>query len=132
MSRQTITLKALASKVGCTSEYGRTRKPWGQYDDWQREAHPYRVTLTYQRRRLTVDFWMGSAHTKEPDAEGVLDCLLSDASTGEQSFEDFCADAGLDTDSRKAERMYKACAAIAPRLRRLLGDEYETFLYAER
>lgn len=132
MGTTTARLKTLAATVGCTSEYGRTRKPWDQYDDWQKQAHPYRVTLTYQRRRLTVDFWMGQANTHEPDAGGVLDCLLSDAQAGEQTFEDFCSELGYDPDSRKAERTWKLCRAGAPKLRRLLGADYETFLYADR
>lgn len=130
---QNVTLKALCNgNIKISSEYGRTRKPWTAYDEWQKQAHPYRVTLTYERRRLTVDFFMGSANTSEPDAEGVIDCLLSDAQAGEQSFEDFCADMGYDLDSRKAEQTWKQCRAYAPKVRRFLGHHFETFLYAER
>lgn len=46
-----------------------------------------------------------------PTAEQVLDCLITDASCWEsnRTFEDFCAELGYDTDSRKAERVYQAC-----------------------
>lgn len=132
MPSTTARLKTLAEQVTITSEYGRTRKPWDQYDEWQKEAHPYRVRMRYKGRSLTVDFWMGQAHTAEPDAEGVLDCLLSDASAGEQDFHEFCSEFGYDEDSRKAEKVWKACKQTAPKLRRFLGDDYETFLYADR
>jgi hypothetical protein len=58
--------------------------------------------------------------------------LLSDASAGEQSFEEFCLEFGYDPDSRKAERIHKACEKTARELRRLLGDDFETFLYSDR
>ncbi len=62
----------------------------------------------------------------------MLDCLLSDSQAGEQDFEEFCAEFGYDTDSRKAERTWKACRAQAPKVKRLLGEDFERFLYADR
>lgn len=47
-------------------------------------------------------------------------------------FEDFCAEMGYDSDSRSAEAIWKACAKVETSLKRLLGDDYETFLYADR
>ena len=35
------------------------------------------------------------------------------------------------TDSRSAERTYKACKALAPRLRRFLGEDFEEVCRAE-
>ncbi len=128
---ETTTLKDLASKVRCTSEYGASL-PYDKRDDWQKKSHDCRVTLRYRGRQYSVDFFMGQACTDEPDAAGVLDCLLSDAQLGTETFEEFCANLGYDTDSRKAERMYKACEKTETKLRQFLGDDYETFLSAER
>ena len=75
---------------------------------------------------------MGSACTDEPDAAGVLECLLSDASGSDQTFEDFCGEFVYDDDSRKAKRIWKARQKTAKELERLLGDDFETFMYAER
>jgi hypothetical protein len=122
------TLKALCSRIRIESQYGGVEVP----DGFAPGTHPYRVTLTYRRHRLTVPFFMGPALCEEPTADGVLDCLLSDASAGEQTFEEFCSDFGYDSDSRKAEATYRACAAMAPRLRRFLGDDFEAFQRAER
>jgi len=94
-------------------------------------GYTWSVTLRYKGRQLTVPFYTGSL-AGEPDAEGVLDCLLSDTSSGELDFESFCSELGYDADSRKAERTWKACQTMAPRVRRFLGDDFETFLHAKR
>lgn len=39
------------------------------------------------------------------------------------SFEEWAREFGYDEDSRKAERTYQACMAIALKLRQILGDE---------
>ena len=68
----------------------------------------------------------------EPTADEVLDCLASDASGIENagSFEDWCGECGCDTDSRKAEKIFKECEKQAERLRRFLGpDYYATLLW---
>ena len=131
-TESTVTLKALCDKVRCTSQYGKLKTPWDKLDEWQRQAHQYLVTLTYQRRRMTVEFFMGPALTEEPTADGVLECLLSDANGVEEHFDEWCRGFGYDIDSRKAERTYRACEEIAKKLRRLLGADYETFMDAER
>jgi hypothetical protein len=122
------TLKTLCSKVKIESRYGGVEVPEG----FAPGSHPYKVTLTYQRRRLTVPFFMGPALCEEPTAEGVLECLLSDASAGEMTFEEFCSDFGYDSDSRKAERTHRACVASRAGVLRLLGADFETFNRAER
>lgn len=124
------TLKALASKVKISNTYG-THRPIPE--DFK-AAHPWTVRLSYQGRQLTVPFYMGQALTEEPTAEEVLECLLSDASGVEcaRSFEDWASDLGFDPDSRKAERIYKACERIAVKLRRFLGEDFERFTSAER
>lgn len=127
-------LDRLCSSLGVRAEttYGNDELDASDgYDDWRRTAHPWTVTLRYGRRRLTVPFWTGSAHTEDPTAADVLACLVSDARAGEQSFEEFCADFGYDSDSRQAHNTWKACSKLAPRVRRLLGDDFERFARAE-
>jgi hypothetical protein len=128
----TKTLKALASKVTCEAQYGKTQKTWAEYDEWQKSAHPYRVRLRYQRRSLSTDYWMGSAHTSEPDANGVLTSLLLDARIGSGSFEDYCADFGADEDSRKEYSAWQACKRTHAKLLRFLGADFDTFNEAEQ
>jgi|SRR5215472_2608761 len=116
-------------RVRIEAQYGGVEVPAG----WQPGTHPYKVTLHYRGRRLTVPFFMGPANTREPTAADVLYCLVSDASSYENAtgFEDFCRDFGYDTDSRKAERIYRQLERQAPKVRRLLGEDFETFAQAE-
>lgn len=101
-------------------------------DTWQQQANSYRVTLKYQGRRYSLDYWQGTGIKTEPTAEGVMDCLLSDVSCSQDGFEDFCGNCGYDANSSKTERLYNACLRSADRLKKLLGDDFKTFLEAER
>jgi len=83
--------------------------------------------------RMTVYFSMGYGHNgKAPKVADVLDCLASDAASVEGSyFEEWCADLGYDTDSRKAEKTYKTCEHQAKRLKNWLDNDdiYQQLLY---
>lgn len=58
-----------------------------------------------------------------PEADDVLECLLSDATALDYgAFEVWAAEMGYDVDSRSAESAYNACIAAALRLRALIGD----------
>ena len=114
--------------------------------DWT-DADHWKVTFTrreqtgkrYNARKdgtavvakLTTYFSMGYGHKGQaPDAESVLDCLSSDASYLDMPFSEWAIDMGYDPDSRKAERIYKACEHGASRLKRFLGDDlYQTLLF---
>lgn len=152
---QTVSLASLILKHGirCEATYG-GRVP----DDWGSPgAHPYKCTLRMGRKRLTVPFYMSVAHTREPSALDVLSCLLMDSSAADEPFESWAENFGLNPgrsptprtaahsqavallaclalanpDSRKAERTYRACLANARKVRRFLGENFETFRYAE-
>jgi len=98
--------------------------------DWPADSRAWKVTLRFGKRRLTSSFYQGSAHTMEPTAADVLSCLASDARSGEETFEGFCGDCGYNQDSR-AEKIWKACKKIAPKLRRFLGDSFKRVANAE-
>ncbi len=117
------------SKVTSQIEYGNNVT---DLDEWQQSSNPWTVTLRYQRRQMTVNFWTGSA-LGEPSTADVLECLFSDASgyDNARDFEDWAAEYGYDSDSRKAERIYKAVEKQTRKLRNLLGDDYEKLVYAD-
>ena len=71
----------------------------------------------------SFDFHMGMGTNGEPHAADVLHSLCLDIASAEISFEDWCADYGYDSDSRKAERIYNACNAEAKKVRRLFSDD---------
>ena len=86
------------------------------------------------KRAMTVYFSMGYGHNgKAPKVADVLDCLSSDASGFEnaRSFEDWCSEYGYDTDSRKAEKIFKTVEHQAKRLSNFLGpDAYQQLLWS--
>jgi len=95
----------------------------------------YTVTLTRREdgktKRMTVPFFQGYGIEHDPRAEDVLDCLASDAAGVEnaRSFEDWCSEYGYDTDSRTAERIYKACEKLAEKLKNFMGSFYDSLLW---
>ena len=59
----------------------------------------------------------------EPTIQDVLYSLVSDSSVLDAGgFESWASDLGYETDSRKAESIYKACLEIALKLRAAIGD----------
>ena len=89
----------------------------------------WRVGLKRPRKQMSLFFSKGYGHGGEaPTAEEVLECLRSDACTDGDTFEDFCACYGYDSDSRKAEKIYKAVHRQTDKLRRFLGADLFTEL----
>lgn len=96
---------------------------------WEHEL--YTCTLWKGRKHFTTSYRMGMGLVMEPTAEGVLESLLSDASAGTNSFEDFCSEFGYSTDSRKAHATWEACVKTAKRLPEFLGKPFEDFQNAD-
>ena len=119
------------NKITSTITFG-NNVPYDDRDEWQRRATPWTVTLRYQRRQYTFPFWTGSARGN-PETFDAAYCILSDASGVENAwdFEDWASNYGWDTDSRKAERIYRACQAVARNVKRLLGDDLAELIYMD-
>lgn len=59
-----------------------------------------------------------------PNSADVIHSLVLDASAiDHSSFESWAGDYGYDTDSRKAEAIYRACVDIGLKLRAAIGDD---------
>ena len=111
--------------VTCTAREGAPDTDF-EPNDWRATARGWTVTIRYQRRSLTTNFWQGSAHTKPPTAADVLSCLVSDAQgSAARSFEDWAAEYGYDADSRKAKRLFHQCEAMGRKVRTLLGEAFD-------
>lgn len=91
----------------------------------------FKCTLKRPGRQLTTFFSMGPAHSREPSAADLLDCLASDASGYENArgFEEWASEYGYDPDSRRAEKIFRTVEKQTEKLKRFMGDEYETLLY---
>lgn len=68
------------------------------------------------------------AKPAEPQLGDLLACLASDARLGDETFDDFCADLGYDTDSRKAEASWRQCRVDRDRLHAFFGADFDDFL----
>lgn len=63
-------------------------------------------------KRTSFDFWGTVVNPRvesEYDLLNAFYCFVSDALAGVDSFENFCSEFGYDTDSRNAEKIWKAC-----------------------
>lgn len=82
--------------------------------------HHFRVTLSKEGNRLTFDFWSSIADAQAGvltvTSYSVLACISGDAYTPE-TFADFCAEYGYESDSIKALQQFRRCGRFAKRLR---------------
>ena len=73
------------------------------------------ITVEAVARRLGV----GPSTWYHSHAADVLHSLVMDAQATGYTFEDWCADFGYDSDSRKAYKVYEACLESGVKLRRI-------------
>ena len=123
-------LRTRIEQDGITAEVSGLRDAPAWAEGWPHGTNWYDVTLKMGRRRMTVPFGMGPAHTIEPDAADVLNCLTSDASGYEnaQDFADWCAEYGFDGEE-VAEQIWRTTGRLTKALRRFLGDKYAAYLW---
>lgn len=102
--------------------------------DWDKHASHWIVTIGREgrghRKPVITQYSMGSAHKGTPTLPNVVHSLMRDAECANDTFADFCANCGYDTDSRRALDVYLACQGIGVKMRRLLGSEYEAIAEA--
>lgn len=66
----------------------------------------------------------GFKRLREPALIDVLYCLVTDSDVLESSgFEDWADSLGYDTDSRKAEKIYRDCLEIGLKLKAIIGGD---------
>lgn len=116
-------------KIGSSASYADSNPNMPDSDTMR---YHWRVTLRRGGRKMSVPFSQGAAHTVPPTTADVLDCLAVDASGFENArgFIDWCSEYGYDTDSRKAEQIYKTVGRQVASLKRFLGPVlYEVLLW---
>lgn len=127
MRRTNPTYKQFAAKHGITMdcELGEHRA------GWPAGSSHWRCTLKMGRRRMTVPFSMGPAHTGSPQLDAVLNSLALDASMYENtgSAEELASELGYD-DMRQARKVWSALRSQTERLKKFLDDEqYEELVW---
>ncbi len=96
-------------------------------EGWAHNLYRVKISRPGATEPIRTNFRMGTGITERPTAAEVLYSLFLDAESFEQagSFEEWCRDFGMDSDSRKAWKMWKACELTHARLSALFGDDYE-------
>lgn len=92
----------------------------------------FRVRFSQGRYGFSLYFSQGRGINHPPTSQDVLSCLASDAAGYEnaRSFEEWASEYGYDTDSRKAEKIFRSVKRQAEQLKRLLGDDsYQELLW---
>lgn len=124
-------LEALCEKHGIEIEYHYGANSPPPDSDWK-PASSWSVTLTHKGESLVTDFF-GGALVMDPMTAGVLHCLISDTTSVDnaRSFEEWANNFGYDTDSRKAEAIFRSCGEMAVEVHEFLGDLFDEFAKAE-
>lgn len=87
-----------------------SQRPDSLMSDMPKGSRHYACTITRGTETVISTFYsQGPAIKTSPDLLDVLQCLLSDGSAADESFDDWCANFGYDTDSRKAFATYELC-----------------------
>lgn len=106
------------------------RTDWVDRDpnDWARNASHWNIALTREgfgvKPTIYTEYSMGSAHKGAPNLADVMHSLHSDSRGVEgTTFESWAADYGYETDSRKAESIYRGCVSLNGQMRQLFTPE---------
>lgn len=132
-SRWTVTIRREGREYSTEYWQGAAYRRWRKTPDACRRAfdspmhkefkagEPVVLALGKLRR---TDCLKALTEPIEPRLVAVMACLVFDADGVRhgQSFDDFCGDYGLDTDSRKAEKSFNACRDTWSGLVRLGAD----------
>ena len=90
----------------------------------------WKVQLTKPGKSMTVYFSKGYGHKgNAPRLPEVLECLCTD--NADYTFDEFCDCYGYDNDSRKAEKIYKACIKQSKKNKSFFGNTYSDLLDTE-
>lgn len=81
---------------------------------WDASASHYQVMLSLAGNdaAYTCQYSQGSGIAGYARAARVMESILTDAYAGTDNFEDFCSNFGLDSDSRKAVRLWETCREV--------------------
>jgi hypothetical protein len=118
------------TKVTAKATYGVDKEP----PPGMHNMDPWTVVLQYKKRRMSVPFYMGYGHKRQPPtAPAVLSTLTSDAVTYENvgDAEGLMEEFGYN--SRKdANRIFKLIERQTLKLERFLGDDFEDAVWGDR
>ena len=113
-------MKSILENVIIESEYI-GNAVWG-VDKWRSDK--WEVSLYRDDAEIMIEFHLGEGNDgRGPEPADVIYALLSDSYAGSLSFEEFCAEYGYETDSRRAYATWEDCGRNARKLRVLFSEE---------
>lgn len=122
----TMSIRDYVAQRGFRVEIVRDRGSQVDADGW--EHHAYVIRLHNGKGSFVETPWMqGYGIERAPDEQvaEVADSLISDVWSYQQagSFEDWAEEFGYDTDSRKAEKIYRTVEGLADAVVALFGGQ---------
>jgi len=101
------------------------RNVTSQEREWNRKAMHWKCVLKMKKKVLTVPFSQGCAICREPTVIDLVDSMRSDCSCVEyaSSFEDYCAEYGLNSDSREDFFRWGMSVKHCRKVRKFFGVE---------
>lgn len=91
------------------------------FDGDKQKRYVFKIKLIKGGKQYTFEFGQSiSEGSNEPTLYDVLTCLTK---YDPETFEDFCENYGYDTDSRKAEKVYKEVVKEFNNMQRLFTNE---------
>lgn len=97
-------------------------------DNW--DCFKWTVVFTHRITKETtlIDYYKGLAHVKNgkptvPTIDEIVYSLKMDAHIGEQSFEEYCSNYGVDNDSIKEYKTWESCKESIKQLEKLFTKE---------
>lgn len=101
-------------------------------DDKDQTVHnEFKITVSKSARASfkyymsQADYERGIIEMENRDMIYALMSFVDDAISGEMEFHEFCGEFGYDEDSRRAEKVWKACQKSNEKAKRLFSDLYD-------
>jgi len=91
-----------------------------KFPEWAKQG--WSIVLKYQGKRAQFRFYGGGA-SKTPTASDLVWAVATDSTALTESFSEWCAELGYNTDSIKDRSIYKACQRNGERLIKLIGNK---------
>lgn len=87
---------------------------------WQVNANHYRITLTFQGRKMALWYYQGKGIDSNPSADDVIYNLASDRFYSQYTLQEFGDNLGWDIDTISN---YRAVSNLNKRYERLIGSD---------
>lgn len=132
MAKTTFTSKH-EGQIKISSTLSNMNMRFPNTDDKDQTVHnEFKITVSKNGARTSYKYYMSQAdyergiiEMENRDMIYALKSFVDDAISGEMDFREFCSGFGYDEDSRRAEKIWKACRKSNETAKRLFSNLYE-------